>query len=64
VRPAQSRIVRRLLGMVRRLVALVVVLGILAVLGLVGVSALFDTTPDRVMNRVVLILDQVRGGGS
>ena len=60
----QSRIVRRLLGMVRRLVALVVVLGILAVLALVGVSALFDSTPNQVMNRVVLILDQVRGAGS
>ena len=53
-----------LLGMVRRLIALVVVLAILTVLGLVGVSALFDTTPNQVMNRVVVILDQVHGAGS
>jgi hypothetical protein len=50
--------------MLRRLVALLVVIGVLAVLALVGVSALFDTTPDQVMNRVVVILDQVRGAGS
>jgi type II secretory pathway pseudopilin PulG len=50
--------------MLRRLIALVVVLGVLSVLALVGVSALFNTTPDRVMNRVVVVLDQVRGAGS
>jgi hypothetical protein len=55
---------RRLARMLRRLIALLVVLAVLAVLGLVGVSALFDTTPDQVMNRVVVILDQVRGAGS
>jgi Protein kinase domain len=59
-----SRAARRLGRMLRRLIALVVVLGVLAVLALVGVSALFDTTPDQVMNRVVVILDQARGGGS
>jgi hypothetical protein len=61
---AGSRAARRLGRMLRRLIALVVVLGVLAVLALVGVSALFDTTPDQVMNRVVVILDQARGGGS
>ena len=61
---AGSRLVRRLSRMLRRLIALVVVLGVLAVLALVGVSALFDTTPDRVMDQVVVILDQVRGVGS
>jgi Protein kinase domain len=61
---AGGRVARRLGRMLRRLIALVVVLGVLAVLALVGVSALFDTTPDQVMNRVVVILDQARGGGS
>jgi hypothetical protein len=61
---AGSRLVRRLTRMLRRLIALVVVLGVLSVLALVGVSALFNTTPDRVMNRVVVVLDQVRGAGS
>jgi serine/threonine-protein kinase len=60
----QSRIVRRLLGMVRRLIALVVVTGVLAVLAVVGAAALFNSTPNQVMNRVVVIVDQVRGAGS
>jgi hypothetical protein len=61
---AGSRLARRLTRMLRRLIALVVVIGVLAVLALVGVSAVFDTTPDRVLDRVVVILDQVRGAGS
>jgi hypothetical protein len=67
VRPAAAprkpvfRWARRL---IRRLIAMLVVLATLAVLGLVGISALFNSTPDQVMNRVVLILDQVRGAGS
>ena len=43
---------------------LVVVIGVLAVLALVGISALFNTTPDKVMHRVVVIVDQVHGAGS
>jgi hypothetical protein len=50
--------------MIRRLIAMLVVLATLAVLGLVGISAVFDSSPDRVMNRVVVILDQIRGAGS
>jgi len=61
---AGGRLARRLGRMLRRLIMLVVVLGILSVLALVGVSALFNTTPDKVMNRVVVILDQVHGAGS
>ena len=61
---AGGKLARRLGRMLRRLIMLVVVLGILAVLALVGISALFNTTPDQVMNRVVLILDQVHGAGS
>jgi Protein kinase domain len=61
---AGGRLARRLVRMLRRLIMLVVVLGILAVLALVGISALFNTTPDKVMNRVVVILDQVHGAGS
>jgi hypothetical protein len=67
-RPAGSglgaQLARRLARMLRRLIALVVVLGVLAVVALVGISALFDTTPNQVMNRVVVILDQVRAAGS
>jgi hypothetical protein len=61
---AGGKLARRLGRMLRRLVMLVVVLGILATLALVGVSALFNTTPDKVMNRVVVILDQVHAVGS
>jgi hypothetical protein len=61
---AGGRLARRLGRMLRRLIMLVVVLGILSVLALVGISALFNTTPDKVMNRVVVILDQVHGAGS
>jgi hypothetical protein len=61
---AGGRLARRLGRMLRRLIVLVVVLGILSVLALVGISALFNTTPDKVMNRVVVILDQVHGAGS
>ena len=43
---------------------LVVVLGIFAVLALVGISALFDAAPDKVMKPVIIILDQVHGAGS
>jgi hypothetical protein len=64
VAAAGGRLARRLGRMLRRLVMLVVVLGILSVLALVGISALFNTTPDKVMNRVVVILDQVHGAGS
>ena len=64
VAAAGGRLARRLGRMLRRLIMLVVVLGILSVLALVGVSALFNTTPDKVMNRVVVILDQVHGAGS
>ncbi len=64
VAAAGGKLARRLGRMLRRLVMLVVVLGILAVLALVGISALFNTTPDKVMNRVVVILDQVHGAGS
>jgi hypothetical protein len=34
------------------------------VLGVVGAAALFNSTPNQVMNRVVVIVDQVRGAGS
>ena len=44
-RPRAAKLARRLGRMLRRLVMLVVVLGILAVLALVGISALFNTTP-------------------
>ena len=64
VAAAGGKLARRLGRMLRRLVMLVVVLGILAVLALVGISALFNTTPDKVMNRVVVILDQVHSAGS
>ena len=64
VAAAGGRLARRLGRMLRRLIMLVVVLGILSVLALVGISALFNTTPDKVMNRVVVILDQVHGAGS
>lgn len=64
VAAAGGKLARRLGRMLRRLVMLVVVLGIFAVLALVGISALFNTTPDKVMNRVVVILDQVHGAGS
>jgi len=61
---AGGKLARRLGRMLRRLVMLCVVIGILAVLALVGVSAAFNTTPDKVMNRVVLILEQVHAVGS
>ena len=55
---------RRTRRMIRRLIAMLVVLATLAVLAVVGISAVFNSTPDQVMNRVVVILDQVRGAGS
>ena len=61
---AGGKLARRLGRMLRRLVMLCVVVGILTVLALVGVSAAFNTTPDKVMNRVVLILEQVHAVGS
>jgi Protein kinase domain len=61
---AGGKLARRLARMLRRLVMLVVVVGILAVLALVGLSAAFNTTPDKVVNRVVVILDQVHAVGS
>lgn len=54
------RLIRR---MVRRLVALLAVLVAFAVLGLVGASALLDTSPDRVPARVMDLVDRVRGSG-
>ena len=64
VAAAGGKLARRLGRMLRRLVMLVVVLGILSGLALVGISALFSTSPEKVMNRVVVILDQVHGAGS
>jgi len=61
---AGGKLARRLGRMLRRLVMLCVVVGILTVLALVGVSAAFTTTPDKVMNRVVFILEQVHAVGS
>jgi hypothetical protein len=64
VRAAQSRAVRRLTRMIRRLIGMVVLLAMLAVLALVGSSAVFNSSPDKVLNRVVVVFDQIRGAGS
>jgi hypothetical protein len=50
--------------MIRRLIGMVVLLTVLAVLALVGISAVFNSSPDRVLNQVVVVLDQIRGAGS
>jgi hypothetical protein len=64
VAAAATAAVRRLTRMLRRLIALVVVIVVVFVVALVGGSAVAGTSPDRMLNRVVVILDQVRGGGS
>jgi len=40
------------------------VLTVLAVAAVTGVAALFDTSPDRVLSRVTVVLEQIRNGGT
>jgi hypothetical protein len=46
--------------MLRRLVAVTLLFLAFAILGVVGAAALLDTSPDLVVARVLLIIDQVR----
>ncbi|HEY6749066.1 MAG TPA: protein kinase [Mycobacteriales bacterium] len=63
--PAPRRpLFRRTRRLIRRLIAMVVVLLTLAVVAVVGLAALMDTTPNQVVNRVVFLLDQVHDVGS
>ncbi|HST66315.1 MAG TPA: hypothetical protein VLM05_14110, partial [Mycobacteriales bacterium] len=63
-RPAPRKLFRRTRRMIRRLIALLAVLLTLSVVAVVGLSALLNTTPDRLVNRVVFFLDQLHGVGS
>jgi hypothetical protein len=58
----ESALLSRLRRMLRRLVAVTLLFLAFVILGVVGASALFDTSPDRVVARVLLVLDQVRDG--
>ena len=58
--PRESFLLRRLRRMLRRLVAVTLLFLAFAILGVVGVAALLDTSPDLVVARVLLIIDQVR----
>jgi Protein kinase domain len=58
--PRESFLLRRLRRMLRRLVAVTLLFLAFAILGVVGAAALLDTSPDLVVARVLLIIDQVR----
>jgi hypothetical protein len=63
-KPARRKLFRRTRRMIRRLIAMVAVLLTLTIVAVVGLAALMDTTPNDVLNRVVVILDQVHDVGS
>jgi hypothetical protein len=62
--PARRPLLRRTRRMVRRLITLCLVLLVLAVAAVVGTATLAGTTPDRVLDRVTVVLEQIRNGGS
>ena len=63
-KPVRPKLFRRTRRMIRRLIAMVVVLLTLAIVAVVGLSALFGTTPNQVVDQVVVLLDEVQGVGS
>lgn len=64
-RPAPRKpLFRRTRRAIRRLITLVVVLTVLAIGAVVGGAALLDTSPDRVLDKVTVVLEQVRNGGT
>ena len=64
-RPAPRKpLFRRTRRAVRRLITLVVVLVVLAIGAVVGGAALLNTSPDLVLDKATVVLEQVRNGGT
>jgi serine/threonine-protein kinase len=62
--PRRKPLFRRTRRAIRRLITLLVVLAVLAIAAVVGGAALLDTSPDRVLDKVTVVLEQVRNGGT